>query len=166
MSSPYVGEIRLFGGNFPPQGWAFCDGQLLSIAENDVLFTLIGTTFGGDGQSTFALPDLRGRIPVCAGSSYVIGSSGGAETVTLARSQLPVHAHSAACQSAAGNQGGPQNAVWASSPANQYAAGAANAAMNPAQVSAFGGSQPHDNMMPYLPLSFIISLYGIYPSQG
>ena len=165
MGTPFVGEIRMFGGNFAPAGWAFCDGQLLSIAENETLFNLIGTTYGGDGQSTFALPDLRGRIPVHMGSGFSLAQSGGTETVTLTVQQIPSHTHLAAEQSGNGTQASPGGGVWAQSNLNQYSANNANASMNPAALAATGGSQPHDNMMPFLAVSFIISLFGIFPSQ-
>lgn len=166
MSEPYVGEIRMFGGNFAPVGWAFCDGSLMPISDYETLFNLIGTTYGGDGQSTFALPDLRGRMPLHMGGSYVIGQLAGVEQVTLTTSQIPAHSHPAYATSGGGNQSGPvAGAVWASAPGKIYAAGPANAPMNAAGVAASGGSQPHDNMPPFLCISFIISLFGIFPSQ-
>lgn len=171
MSDPYIGEIRLVGFNFAPQGWALCDGQLLSIAENDALFTLIGTTYGGDGQSTFALPDFRSRIPIhqgtgSSGTNYTIGENGGTETVTLSVNQIPAHAHPAQAQSGAGNQAGPGGNIWASSSLNQYNSSAADSDMNALAITSLGGSQPHDNMMPFLTINFVISLFGIYPSQN
>ena len=165
MGQPFVGEIRMFGGNFAPAGWAFCNGQLLPIAENETLFNLIGTTYGGDGQSTFALPDLRGRIPVHVGPGLILAQSGGTETVTLTVQQIPSHTHLAAAQPGNGTQASPGGGVWAQSNLNQYSANNANASMNPAALAATGGSQPHDNMMPFLAVSFIISLFGIFPSQ-
>jgi microcystin-dependent protein len=161
----------MFGGNFAPLGFAFCNGQLLSIAENDVLFSLIGTTYGGDGQTTFALPDLRGRIPVHAGqgpglSNYVVGQSAGSETVTLTAQQFPTHTHAAQGQTGAGNQAGPGGGVWAASAQNQFSPNAPSAGMSNQAIGTAGGSQPHDNMMPYQVISFIIALYGIYPSQS
>jgi microcystin-dependent protein len=166
MSEPYIGEIRMVGFNFAPAGWAFCDGRLLPIAENDALFTLIGTTYGGDGQTTFALPDLRGRLPLHQGNSHTIGESAGTESVTLTLNQLPQHNHPALAQSENGNQGSPANGVWAGSTLLQYTTNNANAAMNPTLVGQSGGSQPHDNMMPFLTISFIISLYGVFPTQS
>ena len=168
MGTPYIGEIRMFGGNFAPQGWAFCNGQLLAISENDALFNLIGTTYGGDGQTTFALPDLRGRVPVHMGqgpglSNYIIGQNGGSETVTLTVNQIPSHAHPAQAQSEPGNQTSPTNGAWAASNLSQYSGNNANATMNLQAVGAAGGSQPHDNMLPFQCVSFIISLSGIYP---
>ena len=170
MSSPFVGEIRMFGGNFAPAGWAFCNGAVMAIDQNDTLFNLIGTTYGGDGQSTFALPDLQGRVPIHMGqgaglSSYTIGEQGGTETVTLTTNQIPSHGHLAMGQSANGNQPAPGGGVWASSSLNQYANVAADTNMNAANIGMDGGSQPHENIMPYLCVSFILSLFGVFPSQ-
>lgn len=171
-TEPYIGQIMAFGGAYAPQGWALCDGSLLSISQYDALFSLIGTTYGGDGQTTFALPDLRSRAALHQGqgpglSSYVLGQSGGAETVTLNVGQLPPHSHPALGNSSAGTGPNPAGAVWASSPANIYAAGAAaNAAMSATAISASGGGQPHDNMLPFVTLNFCIALEGIYPSQS
>lgn len=172
MSERYLGEIRMFGGDFPPVGWAFCDGSILSISENPNLFYLIGTTYGGDGVTTFALPDLRGRTPLHmgtnphSGSSYVIGQQGGTETVQLTGAQLPAHTHAVQAErpSDANLTGNPAQAVWAPGTLLHYATGTPNVSMNPASVGAAGSSQPHDNMMPYLATSFIISLYGNYPT--
>jgi microcystin-dependent protein len=161
----------MFGGNFAPAGWAFCDGQLMPIAENDALFTLIGTTYGGDGQETFGLPDLRGRIPLHMGTSttgttYTLGESAGSETVTLTTQQIPVHNHAPQCSSNNGTQNAPEGGLWAASGLNQFASGAPNAVLNAQALVAAGGSQPHDNMMPFLVISFIISLFGIFPTQN
>ncbi len=166
MSQPFVGEIRMAGFNFPPAGWARCDGSLLPIAENDTLFNLIGTTYGGDGQTTFALPDLRGRMPVHAGNGLTLGQVGGVEQVTLTANQIPSHTHAAQAQNSVGNSASPANSVWANSTLNQFTAGPAAAPMNAANVAATGGNQPHDNMMPFTAVNFIISLFGIYPSQN
>jgi len=172
MSEAYIGEIRMFAGNFPPQGWALCNGQLLSISEYDTLFALIGTTYGGDGQTTFAVPNLQGRIPIhmgqnpSTGTTYPIGSAAGVETVTLPTNQMPAHTHVAAAQSESGSASEPNNAFWATSNLNMYTATAPNAAMSAALLSAAGGSQPHDNMMPYLAVNFIIALYGVWPQQS
>ena len=171
MSSPFIGEIRMFGGNFAPAGWAFCNGQLMPIAENDALFTLIGTTYGGDGQATFGLPDLQGRLPMHMGTSsfgttYQLGERGGVETVTLTTQQIPIHNHAPLAISGNGNQATPQNGVWAGAAASRYSSSAPNLAMNNTLVGAAGGSQPHDNMMPYLAISFIISLFGVFPTQN
>lgn len=171
--NPYIGEIRMFGGNFAPVGWAFCNGQLLSIAENDALFNLIGTTYGGDGQTTFALPDLRGRIPLHMGTgagltNRILGEMAGTETVTLTPNQLPVHAHPFIGTSASASATSPANGLVASpSDIDLYRPGSTpSAALAPNAVSPAGGSQPHDNTQPFLCVSFIISLYGIYPSQN
>jgi microcystin-dependent protein len=167
MSSPFIGEIRMFGGNFAPAGWAFCDGSLIPISENDALFTLIGTTYGGDGQSTFALPDLRSRIPVHVGPGFALGQSGGVESVTLTTSQIPAHNHPPLAVSSPGTQASPQGGVWAESNPNlnQYSNVAPTLAMDPGAIGATGGSQPHDNMVPFLAVNFILSLFGIFPSQ-
>jgi microcystin-dependent protein len=170
MSEPFVGEIRMFGGNFAPAGWAFCAGQLLAISQNDVLFNLIGTTYGGDGQNTFALPNLQGRVPVHQGSSpfgfYVIGQLAGSETVTLNSQQIPVHTHPATASSAAGNATSPTNATWAGNASVKQFAPAGAAQMNNGALALSGGNQPHDNMLPFQSINFIISLFGIFPSQN
>lgn len=166
MSTPFLGEIRMFGGNFAPRGWALCAGQTLAIASNDALFTLIGTTYGGNGQTTFNLPDLRGRMPVHQGQGFVIGQSAGSENVTLLPGQIPSHSHVAAAQSDAGTQSGPGGNVWASSGLGQFSPGPPNATMSPSAISVSGSSQPHPNMMPYLAINFIIALEGIFPSQN
>lgn len=170
MSQPYVGEIRMFGGNFAPAGWEFCNGQLISISENETLFNLIGTTYGGDGQSTFGLPDLRGRLPIHMGqgpglSPHTIGEMSGTENVTLTQNQIPSHTHTPLANSASSSDS-PSGNVWAAaSGAAPYGAAPGPLQMNPAMIGAAGGSQPHDNLHPYLAVSFIISLFGIYPSQ-
>ena len=172
MSSPFIGEIRMFGGNFAPLGWAFCDGSLQPIAQNDALFSLIGTTYGGDGQTTFALPDLRGREPIHAGtgpgtSTRTLGEAGGTETVTLTPTQLPLHAHTAMADPAEGTATSPGGRTWAASTATlPYTASAANTTMNAGALAPAGGSQPHENMTPFLTVTFIVSLFGVYPSQA
>ena len=169
MSDPYIGEIRMFGGNFAPAGWAFCHGQTLSIAENDVLFQLIGTTYGGDGQVTFNLPDLRGRIPVhmgtgTQGQTFQIGEMSGTEQVTLTVNQIPNHTHAVGASTSPGHIADPANAyVAADRDFAAYASGTPTP-MAADAVGFAGGSQPHDNMPPYLCVSFIISLFGIFPS--
>jgi microcystin-dependent protein len=166
MSDPYVGEIRMFGGNFAPVGWAFCDGQLIPISENDTLFNLIGTTYGGDGQETFALPNLQSRVPVHQGSGLIIGAAAGEETVTLTINQIPNHTHPLLADENTGTQLNPTNNILAqTSNPFMYRALAPVLTMNTNSVGPAGGSQPHDNMIPFLVISFIISLYGIYPSQ-
>lgn len=154
------------GGNYPPEGWAFCDGSLLPIASYQELYTLIGTTYGGDGQTTFALPDLRGRVPVHVGGQFTLGQQGGSETVSLTAAQLPAHQHSPAAFSGPGDAGSPKGASWAGASSSIYAAGSADAVMNAAAGSPAGDGQPHDNVSPFLVLSFIIALFGIYPSQS
>lgn len=171
MAEPYLGEIRMFAGEFAPTGWAFCNGQLLSIAENDTLFNLIGTTYGGDGQVTFALPDLRGRVPIHMGqrpgsSSYVLGQNYGVESVTLNTNQLPAHTHMAMAQSQQGTTDSPNDGYWANSTLTQFGGGTPSGTMNPGALAQSGGGQPHDNMMPFTTVSFIISLYGTYPPQN
>lgn len=169
MAQPYVGEIRMFAGTFAPAGWEFCEGQLLPIAENEPLFMLIGTTYGGDGDSTFALPDLRGRVPLHQGffreTRRELAETGGVETVTLTVSQIPAHGHTLIGSTDNGSQPGPGNNILASSTVIQpYAAATPNAAMAPNAISPAGANQPHENLQPYLCVHFIISLYGILPS--
>jgi microcystin-dependent protein len=166
MSSPFVGEIRMFAGNFAPVGWSFCNGAIVPIDQNDTLFNLIGTTYGGDGQTTFALPNLQSRVPIHAGPGFQLGQTGGAEAVTLTTSQIPAHSHVPMAFDGTGNQPGPGNGVWASSsPATQFDVPPPSVTMDPAAIGSSGGSQPHDNMIPYLVINFIISLFGIFPSQ-
>ena len=173
MGQPFVGEIRMVGFSFAPAGWAFCNGQLMPISENETLFTLIGTTYGGDGQSTFALPNLQGRMPVHQGTgsglpTRTIGEAAGVESVTLISGQLPLHTHVALAQTASGNQPTPGGNIWASSTLNEYAgpALAPNATMNAGNLLSAGGNQPHENMSPFLTVNFVISLFGIFPSQN
>jgi microcystin-dependent protein len=179
MSQPFVGEIRMFGFNFQPVDWAYCDGRLLPIAEYETLFILIGTTYGGDGQTTFALPDYRGRVGIHQGqgpglSQKVIGQAGGSETVTLTTPNLPSHTHVALGSKSGGNSAVPTNAVWAPDPgANSAPYVTANPAippnsigLNAAAIGATGGGQPHTNVQPYGVLNFCISLFGIFPSQN
>lgn len=167
MGEPYVGEIRMFAGNFAPAGWMFCEGQLLPISENETLFQLIGTTYGGDGQSTFALPDLRGRLPIHMGNSFVIGEAAGVESVTLTTAQIPSHTHPLLCAASGGTpNSNPAGGYWGPTDQTQYSTAASTVQMgNPAIISgASGGSQPHTNFMPYLCVDFIISLFGRFPS--
>jgi microcystin-dependent protein len=173
MSQPYVGEVRAVGFNFAPAGWAFCQGQLLPISDYETLFNLIGTIYGGDGQSTFGLPNLQGRIPIHQGTSslgttYVIGQLGGVESVTIASATYPQHTHTLFASSAAGAVSNPANNA-AGSGSKIYAAPAdiPTIAMNAAMVGlSGGGGQPHDNLQPYLALNWIISLFGIYPTPS
>jgi microcystin-dependent protein len=172
MAQPYVGEIRMFAGNFPPLGWLFCDGQTLPISENETLFQLIGTTYGGDGESTFNLPNLQSRIPLHFGNgpdgvNYQIAEMSGVESVTLSTQQIPSHTHAQLCSSGAGAKvADPVNAVASTTDLSQYSTAGALVAMgNPAMSSDIaGGSQPHENCMPFLCINYIISLFGIFPS--
>lgn len=167
MAQPYVGEIRMFAGNFNPAGWMFCEGQLLPISEFETLFQLIGTTYGGDGQETFALPDLRGRIPIHFGDGYSLAESFGTETVTLTTAQIPAHSHPLLVSSNNGGVTNPSGNVLARNAATDgYTDDTSGGivALNSGSVGTTGGSQPHDNMAPYLCVSFILSLYGIFPS--
>ncbi|MEZ4771045.1 MAG: tail fiber protein [Caldilineales bacterium] len=171
MSEPFVGEIRMFAGNFAPQGWAFCDGQLLAISENDALFSLLGTTYGGDGRTTFGLPDLRGRVPIHAGqgpglSPRQLGSRGGQEMVTLTVNQLASHSHQATGSGDSGADANPASNFLASSTVvAPYVQETPDTAFAANAVSAAGGSQSHMNLMPALCVNFIIALFGIYPSR-
>jgi microcystin-dependent protein len=174
MAQPYIGEIRMFAGSFAPTGWAFCNGQMMPISENDALFTLIGTTYGGDGQQTFGLPNLQSRIPIHVGqgpglSNRVLAETTGVESVTLSNQQMPVHSHPALA-TATGQQPSPEGAAFATpvstqSGVNPYLVTAPAVAINPQTIQATGGSQPHDNMQPYLVVTYIISLFGIFPQQ-
>jgi microcystin-dependent protein len=158
----------MFAGNFAPAGWMLCQGQLLPISENETLFQLIGTTYGGDGQTTFNLPNLQSRVPIhmgnSAGQSFQIGQTAGEESVTLTTQQIPAHSHVPLCNSAAGTKASPQNDVWAVLDSNVYSDVAPNVTMAPAALGSAGGSQPHDNMVPFLVINFIISLFGVFPS--
>lgn len=173
MAQPYIGEIRMFAGNFNPNGWLFCDGQLLPISENEALFQLIGTTYGGDGESTFALPNFQSRFPIhmgtssASGTTYQIAEMAGVESVTLSVQQIPSHTHPLLASQDPGGQNNAGNQVLgAQSPVSIYRpnAVAPNVAMNAASVSPMGGSQPHENMQPFLAINYIISLFGIFPS--
>jgi microcystin-dependent protein len=172
MSQPFVGEIRMFGGSFAPAGWAFCDGQLMPISENDVLFNLIGTTYGGDGQETFALPDLQGRVPIHAGQgpgisqNYQLGEKAGTESVTITAATTPIHNHALIASTAVATNPSPKDNILAASPTiSPYVIDIAGPQLVATAVQPTGGSQPHDNMMPFLCISFIISLFGIFPHQ-
>ena len=165
MAQPYVGEIRMFGGNFAPAGWNFCDGSILPISEFETLFNLIGTTYGGDGQSTFAVPDLRGRAQVHQGNSFVLAQTGGEETVTLTLPQYPLHNHlMLGSQNVANLPNAQGNVVGRSPQEKAFLNASPTIAMASQFLQSTGGSQPHDNMQPYLCISFIISLFGIFPS--
>jgi microcystin-dependent protein len=165
MAQPYVGEIRIFAGNFAPAGWMFCAGTQLPISENETLFQLIGTTYGGDGESTFNLPDLRGRLPLHQGNGFVLAEASGVEQVTLTSTQMPVHSHPLLATTAVGTTASPQNSLLAASgSSNVYRAGPSAVALSNQTVGPVGGSQPHTNFQPYLCVDFIISLFGIFPS--
>lgn len=172
MSQPYIGEIRMFAGNFAPNGWQFCNGQLLSIAENDTLFNLIGTTYGGDGQETFALPNLQSRLPVhqgalTGGNTYQIGEMAGVEEVTLTQAQIPAHNHVVLATSDLANSPNPEKSFLAAAPTGSkiYSTAIPSIPLHNATITTAGGDQPHSNLQPYLCVNFIISLFGIYPSQ-
>lgn len=165
MAQPYVGEIRMFAGNFAPAGWMFCEGQLLPISEYETLFNLIGTTYGGDGQSTFALPDLRGRIPLHQGNGFTLAETGGAEEITLTVSQIPAHSHPLLSTTNQAQFPNPASALPATGVVSElYWGDPPEANASPQAVGATGGSQPHTNFQPYLCVDFIISLFGIFPS--
>jgi microcystin-dependent protein len=169
---PFVAEIRIFAGNFAPKGWAMCNGQLMPISQNTALFSLLGTTYGGDGKSNFALPNLQGRVPIHYDqgpglSLYSIGQSGGVETITLQQSEMPSHNHALHAADAPGPLSGPAGNVLARSAAGSALyAGTPNTAMSPAALDPAGGGLPHNNMQPYLTLNYIIALQGIYPSRS
>jgi microcystin-dependent protein len=170
MAQPYVGEIRMFAGNFEISGWKFCSGQLLPISEYETLFNLIGTTYGGDGQNTFALPDLQSRVPIHFGnngtSTYTLAQNGGVETVTLSTSQIPAHTHSFLASTDAGGAVSPNGAVvGVETNVKVFRPQPAAAPLNAGAIGSQGGSQPHENLQPLLCVNFIISLFGIYPSQ-
>ena len=166
MSEPFLGEVKIISWNFPPKGWAFCNGQLLPINQNQALFSILGTTYGGDGRTTFALPNLQGRMPVHVGNGIILGEQGGETAHTLNISELPAHNHVPV-----GSNTNPPTApaatgnLWSANNAKPFAA-SATGAMNPACVAPAGGSQPHENMSPYLVLNFIIALQGIFPSRN
>jgi len=164
MAQPYVGEIRIFAGNFPPAGWLFCEGQQLPISENETLFQLIGTTYGGDGQETFALPDLRGRLPIHQGNGFILAETGGVEEVTRTTQQMAAHTHPLMASDNASSSATPTNqTIGKSTGFDAFVNGQATLALKPS-INPLGGNQPHDNMQPYLCVDFIISLFGIFPS--
>jgi microcystin-dependent protein len=173
MSQPFIGEIRMFGGNFAPAGWAMCQGQLMPISQNDALFVLVGTTYGGDGQETFGIPDLQGRMPIHAGQgpgisqSYQIGEKAGVESVTISAQSTPIHNHAFLCSGEMAQDAQPQNGYFAQlNTGTLYIAPADPLSnMNAGMLNPIGGNQPHENMMPYLAVTFILSLFGIFPHQ-
>jgi microcystin-dependent protein len=172
MSNPFIGEIRLFGANFPPAGWAFCEGQIMPISQNEALFQLLGTTFGGDGETTYGIPNLASRVPMHFGQgpgisqNYQYGEQGGVESVTLTTQAIPNHTHAMLASNANGQQPQPQNGYLAqTNPGFPYvAASSPYSLMNPGELLAAGGSQPHENCQPFLVISFIIALAGIFPT--
>ena len=171
MGTPFIGEIRMFGGNYAPAGWSFCDGALIPISENDALFALIGTTYGGDGQSTFALPDLRGRVPIHQGplgsASFIMGQRAGVETVTLMTQQIPAHSHPVRASSDAGSSVIPAGNIPAGSAVNPYTDFPGSLVQMGGQtIGPAGGNQPHENMAPFQCVNFIISLFGIFPQRA
>lgn len=165
MSEPFLGEIKIISWNFPPKGWTFCNGQLLPINQNQALFSILGTTYGGDGRVTFGLPNLQGRSPVHVGDGIVLGEMGGETAHTVNIAELPAHNHVPVGSGNTAISKVPTANLWAVNPTNPYA-GAPNNVMNPACITATGGNQPHENMSPYLVLNFIIALQGIFPSQN
>jgi microcystin-dependent protein len=172
MGEPFVGEIRIFGGNFAPAGWAFCDGQTLPISENDTLFNLIGTTYGGDGQETFNLPNLQSRVPIHAGTgssgtTYTLSEMAGTEQETLTTQQIPIHSHALIGSTANGTEAAPAGSLLATSTTLQpYAqVSPSDASFNASSITPVGGSQPHENVQPFLCVNFILSLFGVFPHQ-
>jgi microcystin-dependent protein len=165
MAEPFLGEIKIISWNFPPKGWSFCNGQLLPINQNQALFSILGTTYGGDGRTTFGLPNLQGRMPVHVGSGITLGEIGGETAHTLNISELPAHNHVPTGNSNSSSVSSPAGNLWASNSNNPFNS-TSNANMNPASIRPNGGSQPHENMSPYLVLNFVIALQGIFPSQN
>jgi microcystin-dependent protein len=166
VSEPFLGEIKIISWNFPPKGWAFCNGQLLPINQNQALFSILGTTYGGNGQTTFALPDFRGRGPIHVGDGHVLGEKGGQEAHTVTMSELPAHTHAvSASTTALGNTNAVANAFPATDPINAYRS-SANTTLAALAITTVGGSQPHENRQPFLALNFIVALQGIFPSQN
>lgn len=170
MSEPFLSEIKIVSFNFPPKGWALCNGQLLPINQNQALFSLLGTTYGGNGQTNFALPNLRGRVPISFGNGHDLGEAAGSTAVTVNIQQLPTHLHPLMASNTQGNKVNPNfggtGFVLAQDPGNCYGPPVNLTTLNPASVTSVGGSQPHNNMMPYLVLNFIIALQGIFPSRN
>ena len=167
MSTPFMSEIKIMSFNFPPQGWAFCNGQFLPINQNQALFSLLGTTYGGNGQTTFALPDLRGRVPIHMGSGHTLGEAAGTSSVTISQQTMPQHIHFAqGTTNSAGNVAAPNNALLATLGSTVYAPPAALVALDPSSVTSIGGSQPHENRQPFTVLNFCIALQGAFPSRN
>ena len=166
MAEPFLSEIRIFSFDFPPKGWAFCNGQLLPINQNQALFALLGTTYGGNGQTTFALPNLRGQVPIHTGDGHTLGEKAGSSSATVTLQQMPQHLHFLNATSGNGTTTTPTGNFFAKALNNSYGAAQALTPFDPASVSSVGGSQPHNNMMPYLVLNFCIALQGLFPSQN
>jgi microcystin-dependent protein len=171
MSDPFIGQLMLFAGNFAPQGWALCDGQLLAISQNQALFSILGTTYGGNGTTNFALPDLRGRAPIHMGqgpglSNYVEGEVGGSEGVTLTVGEMPSHNHLVRAEGGDGNTSSPSGSIPSKTTSSNYSNAAPSVQMNPGMIDAAGGNQPHENRAPFLVLNWCIALIGIFPSRG
>jgi microcystin-dependent protein len=172
MSQPFLSEIKIFSFNFAPKGWAMCNGQLLPINQNQALFSLLGTTYGGNGQTNFALPNLQSRVPIHEGRSHTLGEAGGEQSHTLTIAELPTHTHGFSANSAVvgaaanATQGLPASNYWANSGKGVYSTSPGNAVMSPQTIANVGGSQPHLNMQPFLVLNFCIALQGIFPSQN
>jgi microcystin-dependent protein len=166
MGTPFMSEIKIISWNFPPKGWAYCNGQFLPINQNQALFSLLGTSYGGNGQTTFALPDLRGRAPIHVGQGFIQGQAGGQEFHTVTQNEMPQHNHLVGANSTAGGTTSPSGALLAKAPANLYGSPANLVAMAPSSVSNVGGSQPHENRQPFLVLNFIIALQGVFPSRN
>jgi microcystin-dependent protein len=166
MSEPFLGEIKIISWNFPPKGWAFCNGALMQINQNQALFSILGTTYGGDGMRTFGLPNLQGRTPMHVGNGIVLGELGGETTHTLNISELPAHTHVPTGSSAGATISTPSGNLWSAQQTKPFTTAASNNSMKPACITTTGGNQPHENMSPYLVLNFIIALQGIFPSQN
>jgi microcystin-dependent protein len=166
MSDQYLGQLLLVGFNYPPKGWAFCNGQLLAISQNQALFSLLGTTYGGNGVQNFALPNLQGRVAISPSSNYVLGQSAGTETVTLTTAQLPAHTHTLTVSSASGGTLTTPQGNTVGTVASPAYASSAGSVMDPGAISSYGSSQAHENRMPYLTLNWVIALSGIFPSQN
>ena len=166
MGTPFLGEIKLISWNYPPKGWAFCNGQLMQINQNQALFSLFGTQYGGNGQTTFALPDLRGRTPMHMGAGFILGEHAGEEAHTITSSEMPAHTHNFMATAADGNNSAPPNNVLARTTNNIYGQPANLTTLKPQTVTNVGGSQAHTNLQPYLVINFVVALIGVFPSRN